>query len=162
MFWGRYGSVVGWLFLVGVLTGAALTLVVFGVLVAPDPGEEGAVALMPFLGAAGGAVVAAGATVSYVLGMSLWSRRPDRSVTSRAGMGALSAGAGAALVCVVYGFVTSGGYGLAVWWLPALFCAVVAAATVGPLTGRAARLADGEDAESASLAEPFSDPAAWS
>jgi heme exporter protein D len=162
MFWSRYGGVIGWLFLVGVLTGAVLLLVVFGLLDQPDPGEEGAVVLMPFYGAAGGAVIATAASLSYWLGMSLWNRQPGRSVSSRAGMGALSAGAGAAMVWILYGFATSGGYGAAVWSVPGIFCALVAALTAGPLTRRAARLADSEDAESALPRHPFSNPAAWS
>jgi heme exporter protein D len=161
MFWGRFGGVIGWLFLVGALTGAGLFLVI-GLLLEPDPGEEGLLVFMPFYGAAGGVVVGTAASVSYWLGISLWSRQPDRSVRSRAGVGALSAGAGAAMVWILYGFATSGGYGAAVWSVPGMLCALVAALTAGPLTARAARLADSDDLESARSVEPFSDPAAWS
>jgi len=149
MFWDRYGGVVGWLFLVGVGLGAVLMGVLFGWLIPPDRGEESVVFVMPFFGAAVGAVSATAASLGYWIGMGLLIGREGRTVASRAWGGGLASAIGAATLWIVYGFAMSGSYGLVVWVPTGLVCGAVAAAVAGPLTARAARRADRRAVESA-------------
>jgi hypothetical protein len=141
MFWGRYGSVVAWLFAVGVAVGAVF-LLLFAWVVPPDRGEEGVIVLLPFVGAFFGAVTAGVAALGYWFALALWTRPARRSVPSRALMGAIGAGAGAMVFWIGFGFALSGAYGLPVWGVLGLICALIAALVAGPLTARAARRAD--------------------
>lgn len=159
MLWSQYGGVVGWIFVIGVLLGAAVMFVLFGWLVPPDAGEEAAVVLMPFIGAIVGAFSALAASLGYGLAIASWTRRPGRTLTSRATIGGAGAGGGILVLWIGYGLATSGGFGLIVWVPIALACAVIASIVTIPLTARAARRADREEC---GPNDPFSDPAAWS
>lgn len=141
MFIDRYGRVAGYLLLGGVIFGAALFLIVFGLLVPPDRGEEGVVAFMPFMGAFFGMLTALPASAACLLCLFAWTRRGIRSVRSRAWIAAGGAAAGAAVPWLVVGIV-SGPFALIVWGSLAAFCALLAAVVAGPVVARASRRAD--------------------
>jgi hypothetical protein len=141
MFWRTYGAVIGWMLAVGAVVAGLLLLVVFGLLIPPDRGEESAIALMPFYGAFFGAVTAAAAALIYGVCLAVWTRRRARSVASQAWVGAVAAGAGAAAFWLVFGYALSGAYGMPVWGTVAAASAILAMSVAGPLTARAARRA---------------------
>ncbi|WP_336632484.1 MULTISPECIES: hypothetical protein [unclassified Microbacterium] len=143
MFWRTYGAVVGWMFVVGIVAAGLFLFVVFAWLVPPDRGEEDAVWLMPFFGGFFGALDAAAASLSYALALLGWTRRPGRSVGSRAGVGAVAAGVGALAFWMVFGYARSGPDALPVWSVVGAASAVLAVLVAGPLTVRAARRASG-------------------
>jgi hypothetical protein len=150
MFWRTYGSVIGWMFGVGIVVGGLFLLVVFGWLVPPDRGEESVIVALPAYGGFFGALTAASASLIYGICLGLWTQRRRRSIASRAWVGGLSSAAGALGFWLIFGLALSGPYGLAVWG--AMFggaSAVLAMSVAGPLTARAARRAD-RDATSAS------------
>jgi hypothetical protein len=146
MFWNRYGGVVAWLLFAGVILGAAFFLIVFSWLVPPDRGEESAGFMMPFVGAFFGAVTTLAASVTYVLVMGVWTRRPDRPVAFGGWLGAASAAGGAVIFWLVFGMAVSGAHGLRLWGAVGAGCAVIVALIAGPLTVRAARTTDSGDA----------------
>ena len=153
MFWRTYGSVIGWMFVVGVVAAAVLLLVVFAWLVPPDRGEESAIVLMPFYGGFLGAVTATAANVAYGVGLVVWTRRAGRSVASQAWVGAVAAGAGAFGFWALFGYAVSGMPGLPVWSGVGGASAVLALLIAGPLTARAARRAStGSHAPDAAVA----------
>lgn len=141
MFWRTYGSVIGWMFAVGVVTAGLFLFVVFAWLLPPDRGEEFAVVLMPVYGGFFGAVTAAAASAVYGVGLALWTRRPGRSVASRAWVGAAAAGVGAFGFWVLFGYAVSGPFALPLWSGVGGASAALALLVAGPLTARAARRA---------------------
>jgi heme exporter protein D len=142
MFWRSYGRVIIWLLAVGAVVGAAFFLVIFGLFIPPDRGEESVLVLIPFLGACFGLFAATASSVLYGLGVWLWTRGVARSVASRAWVGAGSAGFGVLALWLVFGFLRSGTYGLPVWGGIGVASAALAMLVAGPLTARAARRAD--------------------
>ncbi len=144
MFWRTYGTVIGWMLGVGTVAGGLLLLVVFGWLIPLDRGEESALVLMPFYGGFLGLITAVVASSTYGVCLGLWSRRPSRSIGSRAVIGALSAGVGALALWVLFGLAWSGADGLMVWVGIGAACALFAMLIAGPLTARAARRADND------------------
>ena len=144
MFWRTYGSVIGWMFAVGVVAAGAFLFVVFAWLIPPDRGEEFAIVLMPFYGGFFGAVTATAASLIYGVGLVVWTRRPGRSVASRAWSGAVAAGGGAFAFWALFGYALSGPYGLPVWISIGGASAVLALLVAGPLTARAARRPSGQ------------------
>ena len=142
MFWRSYGSVIGWMLAAGAVAGAAFLLVVFGLLVPVDRGEESVIVVLPFYGGFFGALTATAASVLYGVSLSLWTLRAHRSVASRAWLGAASAAVGALGFWLVYGYALSGPYGLPVWGAIGAAAAALAVITAGPLTARAAHRAD--------------------
>ncbi|GAA1488937.1 hypothetical protein [Brachybacterium sacelli] len=149
MFWKSYGLVIGWLFVVGIVTAGVFLFVVFTRLVPLDRGEESALVLMPFYGAFFGALTAAAASALYAICMILWTRERNRSITSRAWLGALSAGTGALVFWIVFGFSLSGISGLPVWSGIGAGSAALAMLTAGSFTSRASRRADAKQTGSA-------------
>lgn len=141
MFWKTYGSVIGWMFVVGIAAAGLFLLVVFAWLIPPDRGEESALWLMPFYGGFFGALTAAAASLAYALVLIFWTRRAGRSVGSHAWMGGAAAGVGALAFWVVFGSALSGPYGSPVWGGIGGASAVLALSVAGPLTVRAARRA---------------------
>lgn len=142
MFWRTYGTVVGWMLGAGVVAGGLLLLVVFGWLIPLDRGEESALLLMPFYGGFFGLITAGAASLAYGVCLGLWSRRPGRSIGSRAAIGTLSAGLGALAVWVLFGLASSGPASLPVWGGIGAACGLFAMLIAAPLTARAARRAD--------------------
>lgn len=137
MFWRPYGAVVGWMFVVGIVAAGVFLVVVFTWLIPPDRGEADVIWLMPFLGGFFGAITAAAASLSYALALLVWTRRPGRSVGSRAAVGA--AGVGAFAFWMVFGYARSGPDGVPLWGVVGAASAVLAVLVAGPLTVRAAR-----------------------
>lgn len=143
MFWRTYGSVIGWIFVVGIVAAGLFLFVVFTWLIPPDRGEESAIWLMPFYGGFFGAVTAAAVSLVYSLALLVWTRRPGHSVTSLAWIGAVAAGLGAFGFWVLFGYALSGPYGLPVWSGIGGASSLLALLVAGPLTARAARRAPG-------------------
>ena len=141
MFWRSYGRVILWLLAAGAIVGAAF-LLVFGLLVPPDRGEESALLVVPFIGAFFGVLTAAAASALYGFALWLWTRPARRSVASRSWLGAAAAGIGVLGFWLVFGFMLSGTYGLPVWGKLGAVGAGLAMVLAGPLTARASRRAD--------------------
>ena len=130
-----------WMLVAGAVVGAAF-LLVFGLLLPPDRGEESALLVMPFFGAFFGVLSAATAGALYAIALWLWTRGISRSVASRSWIGAFSAGLGAFGLWLLLGLKLSGVYGLPVWGSLGVVCAVLAMLIAAPLTAHAARRAD--------------------
>lgn len=139
---------IGWLFVIGIVTAAVFLFIVFMWLVPPDRGEESALVLVPFYGAFFGALTAAAASTLYATCMILWTRGPNRSIASRAWLGAFSAGIGALAFWIIFGFSLSGASGIPVWSGVGAGSAALAMLTAGPFTSRASRRADAKQAAS--------------
>lgn len=144
MFWRTYGSVIGWMVAVGVVTAGLFLFVVFAWLIPPDRGEESVIVLLPLYGGFFGAVTATAASLTYGVGLAVWTCRPGRSVASRAWIGAVAAGVGAFGFWVLFGYALSGPYGLPVWSGVGGASAVLGLLVAGPLTARAARRASSQ------------------
>ncbi|BDV31590.1 hypothetical protein OAU46_03215 [Microbacterium terricola] len=159
MFWRTYGSVIGWMLGVGIVVGGLFLFVVFGWLVPPDRGEESVIVVLPAYGGFFGALTAASASLTYATCLALWTRRRRRSIASRAWVGGLSSAVGALGFWLIFGFVLSGPYGLAVWGaMLGGASAILAMSVAVPLTVRAARrareqLRGGESLDEASVDE---------
>lgn len=141
MFWRTYGSVIGWMFVVGIVAAGLFLFIVFAWLLPSDRGEESAIVLMPFYGGFFGAITAAVASLFYSVALGSWIRPPGRSVASRAAIGAGAAGTGALVFWLVFGYSLSGVDGLPVWGGIGAACAVLAVVVAAPLTVRASRRA---------------------
>lgn len=141
MFWRTYGSVIGWMFVIGIVAAGLFLFIVFGWLIPPDRGEQSAIVLMPFYGGFFGAITAAVASLFYSVALGSWIRRPGRSVTSRGAVGAIAAGTGALVFWLVLGYSLSGVYGLPVWGGIGAGSAAFAVLVAAPLTVRASRRA---------------------
>lgn len=141
MFWRTYGSVIGWLFFVGVVGTGAYFFVYFAWIAPPSPGVNFAPETMAAWGGFSGAVTAAAASVVYGVSVALWTGRPDRSVASRAWVGAMSAGIGAFAFWTLMGYTVGGARALPLWSIVAAVAGVCAALTAGPCTARVARRA---------------------
>ena len=142
MFWRTHGAVIAWLIGGGLVVGALLLLLVFGLLIPPDRGEEIAMVIVPLYGAFFGGVTGVAASLVYGASMMLWTRREDRSIASRAWVGALSAATGALAFWLVFGLALTGPVGIAVWGGIGAASAAVVIMVAGPLTARAARRTD--------------------
>lgn len=140
MFWRTYGSVIGWMFFVGVVGTGAYCFVLFAWIAPSSSGVNVPPETMAIWGGFSGAVTAAAASVVYGVSVALWTRRPDRSIASRAWVGALSAGIGALGFWVLLGCAV-GGFALLPWAVVVTVAGVCAALTAGPFTARAARRA---------------------
>lgn len=139
MLWRTYGRVIGWMLAIGAIAGALFLLVLFGFLVPPDRGEESAIALMPFVGGFFGLITALVSGATYYMGLSLWTRRPHRSVKSRTWLGAACAALGALGFWLLFGFTLSSWPGVPVWGGIGAASGSVAALVAGPLTARSAQ-----------------------
>ena len=140
MFWRTYGSVIGWMFFVGVVGTGAYFFVLFAWIAPSSSGVNVAPETMAIWGGFSGAVTAAAASVVYGVSVALWTRRPDRSVASRAWIGASSAGVGAFAFWALLGYIV-GGPALLSWAVVATVAGVCAALTAGPFTALAVRRA---------------------
>lgn len=138
MLWGTYGRVIGWILAVGTSVGGVFLLVVFGLFIPVDRGEESAILLMPFVGAFFGFVTALVSSATYYVGLFVWTRRPHRSVSSRGWLGASCAALGALGFWLSFGFTLSGWSGVPVWGGIGVAAAILASLIAGPLTVRAA------------------------
>ena len=127
------------MFFVGVVGTGAYFFVFFAWIAPPSPGVNFALEMMPIWGGLCGAVTAAAASVVYGVCVALWTRRPRRSVTSRAWVGAMSAGVGAFAFWTLLGYAVGGARALPTWSILALAAGAGAALIAGPLTARAAR-----------------------
>lgn len=139
MLWRTYGRVIGWMLAIGVIAGAVFLLVVFGLLIPPDRGEESAIVLMPFVGGFFGLITALVSSATYYLGLFLWTRRPHRTGSSRAWLGAACAAFGAVGFWLIFGFTLSNWPGVPVWGGIGVVAGILAALIAGPLTTRAAQ-----------------------
>lgn len=139
MLWRTYGRVIGWMLAVGAIAGAVFLLVVFGLLIPVDRGEESAIVIMPFVGGFFGLITALVSSATYYLGLFVGTRRPHRSVSSRAWLGAACAALGALGFWLIFGFTLCSWPGVPVWGGIGAAAGILAALIAGPLTAQAAK-----------------------
>lgn len=139
MLWRTYGRVIGWMLAVGAIAGAVFLLIVFGLLIPVDRGEESAIIHMPFVDGFFGLVTALVSSAAYYLSLFLWTRRPHWTIRSRAWLGAACAALGAVGFWLIFGFTLTSWPGGPVWGGIGAAAGMLAALIAGPLTTLAAQ-----------------------